>query len=210
MKKFLFIFTGILLIFNCYMTDAQSKYFPVSLPYYGYGVKGGVNIASQTSAGEGATVDVTSILGFNGGAYFTWFFTRVFAVQPELMISRKGSHWEDYYDNVSDYITYIDVPLLFRYQPMKYYNFHAGPQVGYRMSAVQKDHDSGTKTDIRNYYKDFDLGLVLGVEANFPFKVNFTVRYVLGVSPATTNVVYIDPWRNNILQISLGYRISGK
>jgi hypothetical protein len=61
-----------------------------------------------------------------------------------------------------------------------------------------------------DYYYKFDLGLAFGVEANLPFKVNLTIRYVLGLNTATTGAQYTETWKNKSFQISLGYRILGR
>ena len=62
---------------------------------------------------------------------------------------------------------------------------------------------------INDYYKKPDLGLVVGIEANLPARINLTVRYVIGLISVTTEDEYIDPWRNNFFQFSVGYRFIG-
>jgi hypothetical protein len=47
-------------------------------------------------------------------------------------------------------------------------------------------------------------------EANFPIKIDLKIRYVLGLIPATTDSEYDKPWKNNLFQITAGYRILGK
>ena len=210
MKKLSLLLTLTFLMISISSADAQSKYFHKAQPKLGVGVKAGLNDASQTTTGESANVDVESILGINGGAYCNYFLFDFLAIQPELMISGKGVHWKDQYYDAKDILTYIDLPVLIKYQPVKVFNIHAGPQFGYRLSAMQKSLETGEKTDIKNYYKDFDLGLAFGIEANLPFRINLTVRYVLGLNPATTDTEYIEPWKNNFFQISAGYRILGR
>ena len=61
-----------------------------------------------------------------------------------------------------------------------------------------------------DYYYKFDLGLAFGVEANLPFRVNLTIRYILGLNTATTGAEYTETWENKSFQISLGYRILGR
>jgi hypothetical protein len=210
MKKLLLLLTLTLLMVFFSSADAQSKYFRKSQPKLGVGIKAGINYASQTTTGEGANVDIKSILGINAGAYCNYFLFDFLAIQPELMLSGKGVHWKDQYYDAKDILTYIDLPVLIKYQPVKMFNVHAGPQFGYRLSAMQKDLETGEKTDIKDYYKDFDFGLAFGVEANLPFRVNLTIRYVLGLNPATTGTEYIESWKNNFFQISAGYRILGR
>lgn len=176
----------------------------------GLGVKGGINIAYQTTTGESENVYVENLLRYHAGVYLNYFFLKNLAVQPELQVSGKGSTWNDPAYNTRDMLTYIDLPILIRYQALKILNIHAGPQFGYMLSAFQKDMDSEEKTNIKDYYKDFDLGLAVGAEANLPFRINLTVRYVMGLVPTTTEAEYWEPWTNHFLQFSVGYRLLGK
>lgn len=178
-------------------------------PGFGAGVKGGINLATQSTTGEGENVAVRQLLGFNAGVYGNLFILDFLAFQPELMVSTRGSDWDDPFYNVKDLLTYIDLPLLVKFQPVKYANIHIGPQFGYLLAAKQEDKDDGEITDIKEWYNPLDVGLAFGAEANLPFRINFTVRYVIGLVSATNDVEYYDPWRNNFLQFSLGYRIIG-
>ena len=197
---------------NSLLTLCVSLLFSASLtaqPQMGAGVKGGINLATQSTTGSGEGVAVRQLLVFNAGVYGNLFILDFLAVQPELMVSTRGSDWDDPYYNVKDLLTYIDLPLLIKFQPIKYANIHVGPQFGYLLAAKQEDKDNGEIIDIKYLYNALDLGLVLGAEANLPFRINFTVRYVIGLVSATNDVEYIDPWRNNFLQFSLGYRLIG-
>jgi hypothetical protein len=210
MKKLLFLLVFQILITNGFEVNGQSKYYRKSEPRFGYGIKAGLNISSQSTPHKDANYDLKNIIRFNGGGYCNYFINKFLAVQPELLVSGKGVHWKDFYDEMKDILTYVDIPVLVKYQPIKVINIHAGPQVGIRVRAMQKDLETGIKTKINEYYKTFDFSLVCGVEANLPNRVNLTVRYVLGLSSATTDLLYIDPWHNNFLQVSAGYRFSGR
>jgi hypothetical protein len=208
MKNQIFLLVLIFLIFSFSSADAQkSKHFKKSRPKIGFGVKAGINDAVQSTSNDATDVTVESIVGFNGGVYCNYYIWDFLAVQPELMVSGKGAHWQDSYYNAKDILTYIDLPVFIKYQPVSLLNIHAGPQFGYRLAAKQKDLDTGLKTDIKDYYKDFDIGLAFGIEANFPFRVNLTIRYVLGLVPATVDTEYNEPWKNNFIQVSVGFRI---
>jgi hypothetical protein len=178
-------------------------------PSFGVGLKGGVNFATQVTPGAGEGVAVQQLIGFNAGGYGNLFIYDFLGIQAELMVSTRGSDWDDIYYNVKDLLTYIDLPLLVKFQPVRYANIHAGPQFGYLLSARQKDDETGEITNINDWYNKLDVGLAFGVEGNLPFRINVTVRYVLGLVSATNDVEYIDPWKNNFLQISLGFRLIG-
>ncbi len=213
MKRVISILMLIFLIFNFSVVEGQGKYKKYMRgpqPKLGYGIKAGVNLARQSSPGNDADIIVKNILGINAGGYCNYFFDRHFAIQSELMVSGKGSNWKDYYNHMKDIITYIDLPLLIRYQPVKFLNIHAGPQASYRVNATQKDLNEGVKADINDYYKSFDFGMMLGVEVNLTSRINVTARYVHGLTAATTSVEYTEPWYNNYFQFSVGFRLVGR
>lgn len=210
MKRFAIYLVLILTTLNDPVAEGQSKYYHRQQPVSGYGIKAGINYAGQSTTNRTAEFKTSGIIGVNAGGYFNYFFLRPVAVQAELLVSGKGSHWKDYYDEAKDFVTYIDLPLLIRYQPIQFLNLHAGPQAGLRLGAKQKDMKTGIQSDIKDYYKTFDFGFVFGAEADLPHNLNITVRYIMGISSATTRVRYVDPWINNLLQVSLGYRLAGR
>lgn len=190
--------------------NGQPRKFRRSEPKFGYGVKGGVNVSSQYTTANNADYDIRNIIRYNGGGYVNYFFNKYFAVQPELLLSGKGVHWKDFYDDKKDILTYLDIPLMAKYQPFEFLNIQAGPQLGVMVRAMQKDKETGIKAKINEDYKVFDFSLAVGVEGNLPNRINLTFRYILGLSSATTDLLYIDPWYNSILQLSLGYRFNGR
>jgi hypothetical protein len=210
MKKQVFFLVLASLLFAFWSADAQSRYLNKSEPKFGFGVKAGLNNATQSTKGGTVNVSVESITRINGGVYCNFFLFDFLAIQPELMVSGKGVHWKDQFSDAEDILTYIDMPILIKYQPVKLLNIHAGPEFGYRLNATQKNLDNGQKTDIKDYYSNFDIGLALGVEANLPFRVNLTFRYVLGLNTVYTGTENNEHWKNNYFQISAGYRIFGK
>ncbi len=181
-----------------------------SQPKFGYGVKAGVNIASQSTTGNDAAIEVKMIPRINAGGYCNYFVNKYLGIQAELLASGKGAHWKDYYDDMKDLLTYVDIPLIIKYQPVGFVNIHLGVQAGLRVLAKQKDLKTGIKSDIKDYYNFTDYSLTGGVEANLPNKINLTLRYVYGLTPATNDVQYVDPWKNNLIQFSVGYRFSGR
>ncbi len=210
MKRITILLAIILTTLNILVVEGQSRYYRKKQPKLGYGIKAGVNYAGQSTTNKAAEYNTTNILGINAGGYVNYFLLRPFAVQAELMVSGKGSHWQDNYDNEKDIVTYIDLPILLRYQPLNFLNIHAGPQIGLMLNAKQKDMETGIKININDYYQNFDYGFVFGAEANLPNNLNLTLRYIMGLFSATTDIMYVDPWKNNLIQISLGYRITGR
>ena len=75
---------------------------------------------------------------------------------------------------------------------------------------MQREDETGDTYDIGDWYNMLDMGIAFGAEANLPYRINLTIRYVLGLVSATNDVEYIEPWRNNFLQISIGFRLLGE
>lgn len=194
----------------CASSGGQSRYFKKSQPKFGAGVKAGLNYASQYTNNTSNSVDFKNIFGINAGAYCNYFFLDFLAVQPELMVSGKGSKWKNQYYDARYNLTYIDLPVLIKFQPIALFNIHAGPQISYLLLANQMDFGNNQKAGVLDYFYKFDFGIAFGVEANLPYKMNLTVRYVLGLKTATTGALYTEPWENKSFQISLGYRILGR
>jgi hypothetical protein len=199
----------VLVILCCYVVEGQSKYYKRSEPKQTYGIKAGITIASQLSPDNDGVFEVKSLLLFHAGGYYSYRFNRNFIVQPELMISGKGSHWTDPYDDIKDIITYLDLPVLIKYQLERNFNIHLGPQVGYVIKALQKDLKTGMSSDISYIYNKFDFSLVGGLEVSLHPRIKLMLRYVQGLSSATNDFVYEYKCFNSYFQFSLSYRLSG-
>ena len=160
MKKQVFLFLFITVIFAFSSVNAQTihlkkhqpelyesaneqaRHFKKPQPKLGAGVKAGLNYSSQYTTSTANSADFKSIIGINAGAYCNYFFLDFLAIQPELMVSGKGSHWKNQYYDARDNLTYIDLPILIKYQLADQINIQAGPQFSYLISAKQKDFGS--------------------------------------------------------------------
>ena len=198
----------LLLMVNFTIVDSQTMFSRRFQPRYIFGIKAGVNVASQYSPGSEGVFEVKSIAGINAGGYYAYFLNRVIALQTELSVSVKGSHWmeNNYPDEAKDILTYFDLPLLVRYQPSNLFNIHAGPQVSYLAKAMQYDYRTGLKGSVEDYYKPLDFSMVIGVEANLPVNIDLTVRYVRGLASVYAPGGYNYQSFNNYFQVTAGYR----
>lgn len=178
----------------------------------GVGIKGGANFATQDTKSlfPGIEISTSNITGFVGGVYFNWFFGDKFAIQPEFLYSRKGSVSEVFMgtspiESGTNKLTYFDIPILFRWQIIKFINIHAGPQFSILTKAVTED--GTTSEDIKEELKNSDVGLIVGAEANLPLRLNVTARYIFGLK----NVSDIESVeiKNSLFQLTLGIRLIG-
>ena len=195
-----------------YLTLALLSICTLSFAGPGLGIKGGANFATQNANSLLPSVEISTsnITGFVGGAYLNYFFGDKSAIQLELLYSRKGSVSEillggSPVQSNDNKLTYFDIPVLFRWQVIKFLNIHAGPQFSILTKAVTED---GTTTrDIEDELKNSDFGLIIGAEANLPLRLNLTARYIYGLS----NVSEIEEIEinNSTFQLTLGIRLIG-
>jgi hypothetical protein len=92
------------------------------------GVKAGINFSRDHFTNPDFNTEYKS--GFAGGIYLTIMLTEKFGIQPELLYSRQ---------NVADgdilKYTYLNAPIVLRYQVTKAVSIQACPQLGYLMNA---------------------------------------------------------------------------
>src|SRR5690348_5493727 len=98
------------------------------------GIKAGLNLANQPIKTSGFTVSPSMLASFYGGAYVTFMFSEHLGLQPEVLYSGQGYKNGDYKLN----LTYINVPILVRYNVNNLLSFHLGPQIGILASAKGK------------------------------------------------------------------------
>ena len=135
-----------------------------------FGIKGGLNLTSLY-------VDDVSKehmkAGFNAGIFAKLPVTKGFSIQPELLYSVKGA--KDTYSNFvqgdGEYrfnLGYMELPVLAVVNITQNFNIHAGPYVGYLVSANVKDVNSNGSiegaSDLKaDNFNRWDVGLAGGV-----------------------------------------------
>jgi hypothetical protein len=165
------------------------------------GIKAGLNLANQTYKSSGYTVSPSFLPGMHAGAYVTWMFSEHLGLQPEVMYSAQGAKNGDYKFKVN----YVNIPVLVRYNVNDLLSFHAGPQFGILTSAKE----GTTETDVKDQVKGSDMGVAAGVGIDLPMKLNFSFRFIQGLSninEANSSVTQ----KNYNLQFSVGYTLFGK
>jgi hypothetical protein len=174
----------------------------------GLGIKGGANFANQSAKIFDVDISTSGITGFVGGVYAHWFFGDKIAIQPELLWARKGAELEDPMmtsQTATAKLNYFDIPIVVKWQFIKFLNIHAGPQFSVLTKAVMED---GTDSeDIKEDLKNSDWGLIVGAEANLPLRLNVTARYIFGLKDIS-DISEIE-LKNSTFQLTLGIRLIG-
>lgn len=167
------------------------------------GVKGGLNLANQTFSGNGYTSSPSFRPTLHLGGYLTCMFSEHLGLQPELLYSGQGAKS----GNAAYKFNYIAIPVLVRYNVNDLLSFHAGPQVSVLASAK---YDNGvTSVDYKDNVKTTDVGVAAGVAVDLPMKLNFTFRFIKGLSDINDTNSSVKT-KNYTLQLSVGYKLLGK
>jgi hypothetical protein len=180
------------------------------------GVKGGLNV-SNLYVDE--VSDENARFGVNLGFYGQILSSDVFAIQPELLFSTKGSEIEyggSFFDQTIKYnLSYLDLPVLAVFKLGESAEIHVGPYVGYLLGAkISHEGDLGNGADEidRDHLKAFDYGLSAGFGLNFG---NFQVgtRYNYGLAKLADSDIaqlVLGDAKNSLAQVYLSLNLNSK
>ncbi len=206
-----------------------------------FGAKVGFNIAKLTGDFPSGTSSEV-LTGLHIGVLAEIGINQKFAFQPELLLSTQGGDiiTTELYDggdrekfSQTPKLTYLNLPLMFKYEVVKKLNFEFGPQIGYLLSAKSDLEYSDTGNPQNNssvevdLIKDgvylfggeyiqvdananrFDFGLNVGASYDFTSRFFVQARYNFGLSnldkDAKNNVEVIKT-KNSVFQFSAGYK----
>ena len=184
------------------------------------GFKAGLNIANATGddANIGGT-DLNSRTGFNGGIFFMYQFSDLFAIQPEAYYTMKGAT-ADIMGIVDLTLSfdYIEVPVLLKLIiPVEGSNIRptilVGPSLGFNTTAKLKLEADGEseETDLKDDTKSTDFGLVFGGGIGIMIGKNelgFDIRYILGLSSIDDTSSNADDIKNAVISFNMYFGFS--
>lgn len=158
------------------------------------GIKGGLNV---TNLYVDDVDDENPRYGFHVGVYTQLFESDVFAIQPEILYSTKGTRTE--YDGALDgsvdfNLNYLDIPVLAVFKLGDAAEIHVGPYFGYLLSAnIDADGDIDGEDELdRDNFKSWDYGISAGVGFNAG-PVQIGARYNYGLQKiASSNAEFWD------------------
>lgn len=191
MKKLIICFAAALMTLGA----AQS----VKAQKVSFGLKGGLNLSTFSSD------DSKFKLGFHVGGFANIRFSKLLALQPELMYSMEGSKYsletsttfagKEYYAKATSTTTShrLAVPVMLQITPIKPLTLELGPVFGFNLGlsghakletnvvgGAQYDHDVDYDSDS---YNTFELGLGVGARYNIDRHMSIGARYVYGATP---------------------------
>lgn len=188
MKKTTLAFAVVLLVVAQGFSQAQ----------FALGLKGGLNFAKFDASDVGGSLKNKT--GFNGGAFALIKLTKI-GIQPEIMFSQQGSKFEFDGSNIESNFDYINIPVILKLYTIAGINIQAGPQFGF-LTRAEIDG-----TNVKDSFKGSDLSLGLGLGWDLPFGLTVDARYNLGLSKIDETDPAFDAVKNQVIQLSIGYKI---
>ena len=204
-----------------------------------YGVKVGMNVSSLRGDFP-VEINEKSKIGFHAGAFLEYAINEKLSIQPELIYSTQGGQSDvEKYDEALYYLginpipelTYLNLPILLKYEFINRLSIEFGPQIGYLLSAQTKLEyiDSSSRETVEidilnggNYtifdseveiepsVNRFDYGLNAGLSYELIKELFIQARYYLGIAvvdkTSARNRSSNYESKNSVLQFSLGYK----
>ncbi|WP_026629797.1 porin family protein [Dyadobacter alkalitolerans] len=166
---------------------------------FSIGPKAGLNISNYT----GGDIESDALVGYHLGGIINYGFGKVFSLQPEVLFSTQGAK-VDNAGNKSDFkISYVTVPVMFKFKTNGGFYVEFGPQAGFRTSTNIPDQT------INNFAKNLDLAAAGGIGYHSPIGLGVGVRYIAGLSKVGNfSGQNIDPdFKNSVIQASIFWAI---
>lgn len=165
-----------------------------------WGVKGGLNIATETAGDQ----DTNPRTGIHLGFFVECPISKGVDFQPELLYSMQGATYTMGSTNYTDKLDYINVPLMFKiYLTQKRrFSIDVGPQFGYLISAKYTYGSSTVNIYDSDKLQKFDASIGLGVSYKLTDKFDLVFRGTAGL----TKIIETMENKNSVVQLGAGYR----
>jgi len=185
-----------------------------------FGIKAGLNLAkwvgddSEMLVEDGSS-DKKFRTGFSGGVLLCYQTSEMFALQPEMIYTMKGSKYEGTEMGMSYDATftveYLEIPVLAKIiistGETKPYLL-AGPALGVLLSSKGEVEVGGISvSDELEDVKSIDFGLILGAGINIDLGTGtllFDARYNLGLTSIDDSADDGDI-KNSVISFNVGY-----
>lgn len=164
------------------------------------GIKGGLNFATVSNYGDNNRVSG------NVGLYFHSKLNRTWAIQPEILYSGEGVKYytTPYGAENTLALSYIQVPIMFQYYPVRQFYLEFGPQIGALINASVKD-DNNNKINVNSDYNKLAVSLDAGMGIQATRQLGFFARYNFGMTDVTSGDN--QSYYSNVGQLGLTLRL---
>jgi hypothetical protein len=179
---------------------AGSLYVKAQKAHVEPGLKGGLNVATLSTANNNSNFDPR--ISFNVGGLAHIHLTKEFALQPELLFSGQGAVQTISGVDHKANLNYLQLPVLLQYMAGTGFRLETGPQFGALVSAASEV--GNVKVDTKNAYKTMDVAWVFGAGYLTTSGFGIDARYNLGL--ANINDVSGDKIHNRVFSVGIFYQ----
>lgn len=183
-----------------------------------FGIKTGMNLSNWT--GDTKVRSLKYIFGINAGGFAEIKVSDRFGIQPEILYSTQGTknkNFGAYVDgrfrkgDIKMDLSYINIPVMFKYSTDGKSFMEAGPQIGFLTSAKARTKIDGfsetVEEDVKKIFKSLDFGINIGAGYNFNKHLLTSLRYNIGLA----NIAKTEPGEdmkihNSVFSLSMGYK----
>jgi Outer membrane protein beta-barrel domain len=179
---------------------------PVVAQVRGFGVKAGVDVATEPVTPADESTQRRWYTGLVAGAFYTQPLVSRFDMQVDALYAAKGARVRIAGLNQTIQIDYVEVPVLFRAHAGRYYAA-AGPSAAIRLRARARISFPGSieSVDIGNEVERADYGVAAGGGVDFRRFV-FDVRYTHGIKDIDADRTDASHTKNRTVAITAGVR----
>jgi opacity protein-like surface antigen len=185
-----------LCLFVGFLSQAQSLKF---------GLKGGLNYSDPSIVNAKAD----SKIGYHLGGLVEFKFGKL-GIQPELMYSTLGAHFNGNVVKSEADVGYLTLPVLVKVYFLKRFSIDAGPHASYAITKSTNSSISGLTMNEFLKVNDFDYGITAGVSADITNHFFAQIRGAYGFNEVTkdTGIAEVDTFevKNRVIQLSIGYK----
>lgn len=183
-----------------------------------FGIKTGLNLSNWT--GDTRGTNLKSIFGINAGGFAEIKVSDQFAIQPEILYSTQGTKSKNYgayidgryyKGDIKMDLSYVNIPVMFKYSTDGKSFMEAGPQIGFLTSAKARTKLDGysetVEQNVKEIFKALDFGLNIGVGYNFSQHLLASLGYNIGLANiAKTESGDDTKIHNSVFSLSMGYK----
>jgi len=194
--------TFLLIIFYISLSFSQDRKIE-------FGIKLGANY-TISSVSEKGPVKFDNKIGGNFGVFINYNISNKVKIRPELIYSIQNLDYEANLFNVIDSSTelkkgtqkesYINIPLLLKYNFTENFSFLFGPQVGFIINSDDRFIFENEVIIFDKAKDNLNLSGNLGLSLKINEKIETELRYNFGLTE-------LNGFKNSVLQLNFGYTI---
>jgi Outer membrane protein beta-barrel domain len=170
-----------------------------------FGIKAGYNLSNFKLSGNiPSELSPNSKSNFSAGALVSIHLLNSFYLQPEAMYSGQGASFNEDGQVLKLNYSYLNVPVLFKYQHASGLFAETGPQVGFLLSANSVAPD-GSSQDNKGDSQSTDFSWDFGIGYKIPIiNLGADLRYNLGLTNVNKDASN-GTVKNSVYQVGLFY-----